>query len=464
MDTLNLISSRISNALPSYNETSKMSGTVKIHRVTQSLVNLIGANNWEHRFRKAITSARDTGVEELQKIKTLDDFYRYLDAFLFWVPSEDRSGYKVYQELCAYHFILAQPSVLGLQSTILPSTETRAELSELSQWMVMFSNTIGVFLDEPRKSLTEKTFKTFEDTPDTYPDGRPGYRVENYKLPEGATKDSKWWDFSFNDFFTREFKNIDEQRPVGNPEDPYIIANGADSSFDGYWHIEDDATVAFDYQNAEQVTIKTLPYNISQLLDGSQYSNHFAGGTFMHAFLGPADYHRQHSPVDGEILEAKVVPGNVYLEVFIKKEQYKAPTLAPRRPLNPIPIPKLGRDGNYTGETGLDAPDYPGYQFSQARGLITIKTEALGLVAFLPIGMSHVSSVVLHPEVKVGAKVKKGQELSKFMFGGSDYIMCFQKGVELDFKTFDITRNKWCAVRSAYIKAKTNSDFKKPLV
>ncbi|KAK6540498.1 hypothetical protein TWF694_009288 [Orbilia ellipsospora] len=442
-------------------------GTRTVHRVTQSLINLIGANSWEHRFAKAITSAKECGAKELANISTLTDFYDYLDDFLHWVPSEDKTGYKVYQELCAYHYILAQPTVIGLQSTIYPGCETREELSELSQWMVMFSNSIGMWLDEkPNMSLTKETFESFLKTPYTYPDGRPGYRVEEYKLPEDGK--GNWWDYSFNDFFTREFKDIERQRPVGHPNDPLVICNGADSSFDGAWPIEEDATVAFNYHNAQRVEIKSLPYNISQLLDGSEYSKKFAGGTFMHAFLGPADYHRQHAPVDGVVLEAKVVPGNVYLEVFVKQEEGKAPSLAPRRPLNPIKKKPTRRERK--GKKGvpveddddmvdLDAPDYPGYQFSQARGMVVIKNDVIGLVAFLPIGMSHVSSVVVRDDVKPGYKVKKGEELSKFMFGGSDYIMCFQKGVKLDFETFGVEKNKWCPVRSSYIKATVTDEF-----
>lgn len=451
-----------------------------VHRVTQSLINLIGANNWEHRFKTAIKTAKESGAKELAHINTIQDFYNYLDGFLHWIPSEDKTGLKVYQELCAYHYILAQPTVIGLQSTIYPGCETREELSELSQWMVMFSNSIGMWLDEkPSLSLTKETYETFLKTPDTYPDGRPGYRVDQYKLPGPGN----WWEYSFNDFFTRQFKDIEKQRPVGNPNDALTICNGADSSFDGSWPIEDDATVAFNYKNAHQVEIKSLPYNISQLLDGSQYSNRFAGGTFMHAFLGPADYHRQHSPVDGVILEAKVVPGNVYLEVYVKQEEGKAPSLAPRRPLNPIrhrrPTPRhnlgnlanrlpmpfssgsgSGTDGGPEVDADLDAPDYPGYQFSQARGMIVIKSDSIGLVAFLPIGMSHVSSVVIKENVKPGYRVKKGEELSKFMFGGSDYIMCFQRGVKLDFEKYKVERNKWYPVRSSYIQAELTEEFR----
>ena len=80
----------------------------------------------------------------------------------------------------------------------------------------------------------------------------------------------------------------------------------------------------------------------------------------------------------------------------------------------------------------VDAPDSPGYQFLQARGLILIDNKDVGLVAVLPIGMAQVSLVVLR--VKKGDVVEKGQEISYFQFGGSDIVMVFQKDskVKLD--------------------------------
>ena len=79
----------------------------------------------------------------------------------------------------------------------------------------------------------------------------------------------------------------------------------------------------------------------------------------------------------------------------------------------------------------LEAQEGTGYQFAQARGLIVTRTP-MGLVACLPVGMAQVSSVVLTAEV--GAKLRKGEELGYFQFGGSDFVMVFEEacGVELD--------------------------------
>ena len=67
----------------------------------------------------------------------------------------------------------------------------------------------------------------------------------------------------------------------------------------------------------------------------------------------------------------------------------------------------------------------------QTRGLIIIDNPLLGLVAVLPIGMAQVSSVDL--TVQPGEYVQKGQEISRFQFGGSDIVMVFQKKANIKF-------------------------------
>lgn len=59
--------------------------------------------------------------------------------------------------------------------------------------------------------------------------------------------------------------------------------------------------------------------------------------------------------------------------------------------------------------------------------------EASERAAVIPVGMGQVSSVNFEDSVKVGAKVKKGDDLGYFLFGGSDCVMLFEKdsGFEL---------------------------------
>ena len=69
----------------------------------------------------------------------------------------------------------------------------------------------------------------------------------------------------------------------------------------------------------------------------------------------------------------------------------------------------------------------PGWQSIETRGLAIIETEAYGLVAVMPIGMSQVASVNFSEGLHVGQRVEKGDELGYFLFGGSDFVLVFQK-------------------------------------
>ena len=59
-----------------------------------------------------------------------------------------------------------------------------------------------------------------------------------------------------------------------------------------------------------------------------------------------------------------------------------------------------------------------------------LETDKYGLVALMPIGMAAVGSVNFESHVKAGTKVKKGDMLGYFLFGGSDFIMVFQDKVK----------------------------------
>jgi phosphatidylserine decarboxylase len=241
---------------------------------------------------------------------------------------------------------------------------------------------MGDFLDTPG-SLTPESEKSFYDS--------PNYNMREYVRPHGGWK-------SFNQIFARHPKP--GYRPVAAIADQTVIVSPADSTFAGQWEIRPDS----------QVTVKSLHWKISELLEGSPHQDRFMGGSFMHAFLSPTDYHRQHAPVGGRVLEARVIPGLVYLEIVAVPDASGGHTLHPRRK--------------------LDTLDGAGYQFAQARGLIVLQTP-IGLVAVLPIGMSQVSSVILTAEV--GVTVRKGEELSYFQFGGSDIVVLFEAAANVSF-------------------------------
>jgi len=55
----------------------------------------------------------------------------------------------------------------------------------------------------------------------------------------------------------------------------------------------------------------------------------------------------------------------------------------------------------------------------------------IGLVAFVPVGMSEVSSCVIDPTVTAGRHVDKGDDLGYFQFAGSTHCLVFQPGSEI---------------------------------
>ena len=52
----------------------------------------------------------------------------------------------------------------------------------------------------------------------------------------------------------------------------------------------------------------------------------------------------------------------------------------------------------------------------------------------MPIGMMPVTSINWTDNVKTGAKVVKGEDLGYFLFGGSDFVILFQQGVNFKLK------------------------------
>ncbi|WP_028310285.1 phosphatidylserine decarboxylase [Derxia gummosa] len=352
--------------------------------VVRELIGLVEKYGWHNRFAIAIESAQRANIPEMADIRALADYYFWIDDLLHWVPSEDEPGRKVYNHICKFYFVLDQPSVRELQNRVVPH-ETAAPLTPLSAWMVQYARALGKFLDTP-ESLTPESLASFRAS--------PNYNMDDYIVPHGGWK-------TFNQFFARNFKP--GRRPIAAIADDSVIVSPADSTFAGQWEIRPDSGV----------TVKNLHWQVSELLAGSPYRDRFTNGMFMHAFLNTTDYHRQHAPVGGTVVEARVIPGQVYLDVV--SEPIAGDAEGARR-LRPV--------------RSFDAEDGTGYQFAQARGLVVIDSP-IGLVAVLPIGMAQVSSVVLTAEV--GATLRKGEEISYFQFGGSDIVVLFEARSNVSF-------------------------------
>ncbi|MFO0990983.1 MAG: phosphatidylserine decarboxylase [Hyphomicrobiales bacterium] len=232
-------------------------------------------------------------------------------------------------------------------------------------WVKRYVATWGDFLDSPASIAGLDTF--LKD---------PALHMEDYYVaPSG-------W-LTFNQFFARNVKP--GKRPIAGIGDDHVVVSPADGILKDVLPVTDDS----------RVVAKGISYSIKDLLAGSPYSDAFAGGLFTHSFQEVSDYHHYHVPFGGKVVEKRNISGPIWLDVAKSDD----------------------------GALSVVAGD--GFQWRQERGLIVLETKDMGLVAILPIGMGHVGSVVLTPDL--GAELYKGEQFGFFQFGGSDVVTVFQK-------------------------------------
>ncbi|KAL4888899.1 phosphatidylserine decarboxylase-domain-containing protein [Aspergillus ambiguus] len=368
-------------------------------------------------LEQAVKNARRWDIPELDKygIISARGFLDFADWLVRgWVPTESTKGRDIYYILCVFYFVLSQEPLGGRQTKIHPLSINKP-LKPLSDWVVRFAEEVGSSMDKS-SSINETAITTFRNS--------PLFRVFE---SEG---DSKNWT-SFNKFFHRK---LDKPREIDGLDDDHIVTFPADSTFAGAYAISDESEVVLQKEEyrmvKDEVILKNVPWRVRDLLgkygdqkvpgdDSKTYGELFQDGLWTHVFLNSFDYHRQHAPVSGTVEVIDVIKGAAYLEVLVKTdEQVGHNYLELSRRIG-------SRAQNSPGIHTLDAPDTPGYQFLQTRGVVIINTENLGRVVVMPIGMAMVSSVNVRTELK-GQKIKKGDEISHFAFGGSDCIIMFE--------------------------------------
>lgn len=217
----------------------------------------------------------------------------------------------------------------------------------------------------------------------------PGFEKEFKCDPNQPYYGFKSWD----DFFTREFK--EGRRPVASPDDDAVIVNACESA---------PYKIAHHVKKHDRFWIKSQPYSLAHMLAYDDFVDQFVDGTIYQAFLSATSYHRWHSPVSGKIAKAYV------------------------------------KDGSYYSETLPEGFDPAGPNESQgyitavaAKAMIFIEADnpAIGLMCFMPVGMAEVSTCEI--TVKVGQRVKKGDQLGMFHFGGSTHCLIFRPLVKIEF-------------------------------
>jgi len=207
--------------------------------------------------------------------------------------------------------------------------------------------------------------------------------------------DQHWGFTSWNDFFTRRFH--EGARPVAEPDDDSVIVSACEST---------PYSIKTDVQLHDRFWLKSQPYSLKDMLADDESADQFIGGTVYQAFLSATNYHRWHAPVAGTIVRAFVQDGTYYSEADSEGAAAVEPT---------------------------NSQGYLAHVATRAIILIEADDPAIGLVAFVPVGMVEVSSCLIAPEVTPGHHVAKGDELGHFQFGGSTHCLVFRPGAIADF-------------------------------
>ncbi len=366
---------------------------VKYGKATKELIALVESN-------PELKSLLESSLENAKKAnpnrntnpaQTLEEYYEFItwtETTMPWavVKKEEYPEIfdHIFQGFCAFYFLIDQP---------LPELEGKGLVNNslqyydpFAEWLISFNKSWGAYLDTEESWNDQYYQMALNDTA--------------FGLQNGWYENPTNWK-TFNQFFARHLKSND-MRPIASPDKEAVVASYADSQPMGIWKIDNNSKLI--ETNGVPVKSATLK-SISKLIgENSKYKDSFANGTFTHSFLNVNDYHRYHFPLSGTIKEARIIQG-----------------------INPTGG-KLWWDKE-NNRYAFNPSAKTGWQSIETRGCVILETEKYGLVALMPIGMAVVGSVNFEDNILPGTKIKKGDMLGHFAFGGSDFVMIFQDGV-----------------------------------
>lgn len=363
--------------------------------ITRELVTMVEHDySLKQMLIKSIGQAKQINSDPVTNpVQTLDDYYLYIDwasLAMPWNISSELPYTKLYEQIdqsLDYMYYLNDQPLEELEGKGYYNNSIQY-VEPYRTWLIQFTKQWGEYLS------------TAVSWNDSY--YRHALADERFGLGKGWYESPENW-HSFNEFFARYLASPDV-RPIASPDDASVVVSPADTTPQGVWAIDGDSNIV----QKDGVLIKSSYFNSIPNLLGpdSGYQEAFANGTLTHTFLDVNDYHRYHFPVSGTIVEVSLILGD---DAAGGITQWNADA------------------GKYVL---LDTT--PGWQTIETRGCVIVDTDAYGLVAVLPIGMSQVSSVNFEESVQVGAEVKKGDMLGYFLFGGSDIVMLFQEQVDFE--------------------------------
>lgn len=204
----------------------------------------------------------------------------------------------------------------------------------------------------------------------------PNY-IKTYKIPTTDIENPLGSFPTLHDFFIRKLKT--ESRPTA--EVPVV------SPVDGKIEILGDMHEEIGFM------VKNQQYSLADLLGNERLAGSYQNGKYIVLYLSPADYHRIHSPVTG----------NVLAQFVLGKKSY--PVNGPGLMYGKSPI-----SGNY-------------------RMITELETEC-GRMLVVKVGAMFVNSIEL---TNFQSSWKKGEEVAYFSFG-STVVLFFEEN-RIDFCT-----------------------------
>lgn len=134
---------------------------------------------------------------------------------------------------------------------------------------------------------------------------------------------------SFDAFFTRGLR--DGARPIAAGD--RVIVSPSDGRIDSAEEITSDA----------RYIVKGRPYQVAELVGSEDEAARYTGGRACVIYLSPRDYHRVHSPVDGDLVEVRSMEGDYFPVNDIGVKHVPNLFVRNRRVAFAIDTPSLGR-------------------------------------------------------------------------------------------------------------------------
>jgi phosphatidylserine decarboxylase len=362
-------------------------------------------DEWQKDLKREVKESRAKGrkkkrnkaVEELAELIELNGVVRmYVEQMIEQQPVDNKTVTDVEDLLDMLNHIINTAPLYNPD----PNKINNFPMSALFTYMMMTQAGEAVFRNTEFNAAIRKVLQewcTFLDSPKSASvlnereDGwlsqsaywyNKLYEFEfNKKLPHWGWK-------SYNDYFHREIK-LKECRPIAEPDNPKIIVSANDGKV---------YNIATNVQRTDQFWVKGQNYSLVNMLN-NEYVERFISGSVFQSFLSGADYHRWRSPIDGTVRLTQIVDGLMF------------------------------SDAESAGFDPTAATYSQGYEASvNTRGLVFIESDdpIIGMVCVIPIGITEISSVTI--TAKSGHKVKKGDELGYFSYGGSSMCLVFQPG------------------------------------